>query len=223
VIGVLLVVGTIATSLMYLVASDPETDRLARAAARFSLSKEPNFLNFYSSLAFIASAVGLVVIALDERRRGGRETRAWALLSCLLGALAVDEAIMIHEMANRTLQNVLDVGGVLTFAWIIPAGVFAVFVFFAFLGFLRRIDRATSRRFVLGGALVVIGALGMEMVAGVITERWGFYSVHHIVEQVVEEGMEMLGSLVFLYGVLDHIHRHIGSVRLDLGPLGDAS
>jgi len=217
-IALLLVVGAVATSLMYFVAADPETDKLSRAAARFSLSLEPNFLNFYSSLAFMASAAGLALIAVGEKRSGSRDARWWAWLAVLLAGLAVDEAIMLHEMANRTLQQVLHTGGVLTFAWILPAGVFAIVVFFLFLGFLRRIDRDTSRRFVLGGALVVIGALGMEMAAGVISERWGFYSVQHVVEQVAEEGIEMLGGLVFLFGVLDHLRRHAGTVRLELAP-----
>lgn len=216
VIAALLVVGTIATSLMYLVASDPETDRLSRAAARFSISMEPNLLNFYSALALVASSVGLVFIAMDESRRRTRDARAWWLLAILLAGLGLDEYVMIHEMANRTLQEVLDTSGVFTFAWIIPAGIFAILVFFFFLGFLRRIDPRTARRFVLGGALVVVGAVGMEMAAGVITERWGFYSVQHIAEQVVEEGLEMLGSLVFLVGVLEHLRRHAGRVSLVL-------
>lgn len=213
VIATLLLVGTVATSLSYLVASGPE-DRLARAAARFSLSEEPNLLNFYSALVLAACAAGLVVVAIAERRSGGRETRGWMLLTVLLSLLAVDEAVMLHEMANRTLQQVLHTGGLLTFAWVLPAGVFAALVFFVFLGFLRRIDGATSRRFVFGGALVVIGALGMEMIAGVISERWGFYSVPHIAEQIAEEGLEMTGGLVFLYGVLDHIRRRVGTIRL---------
>jgi hypothetical protein len=217
VIAALLVVGAIATSLMYLVASDPETSRLSRLSARFSLSLEPNFLNYYSSLAFVASAAGLVLVYLHERASGGRDARAWAWLAVLLGLLGADEYVMLHEMANRTIHEAFHTTGIFTFAWVIPATIFAVLVFVFFLGFLRRLDRRTSRFFVLGGALVVIGAAGLEMAAGLITERWGFYSVAHIAEQFVEEGIEMLGGLVFLYGVLDHLRRHVGIVRLELG------
>lgn len=219
VILALLAIGVIATSLMYFVAPDPVDSRLARAAAHFSISGDPTLINFLTSLLYVASAAGLAVVAADEARRGTVTARGWKLMAALLLGLGITENVEIHKMTNHALQDLIGVGGLLRPAWVVPASLIGVGVFIGFGGFLRRIDPRTARWIVLGGAIVVLGEIGFEMVSGVIVETWGPYTIPDLVEQVFEEGLAMVGNLVFLYGVLDHLRRHQGGIRLRLtGP-----
>ncbi len=98
----LVAVGTAARGIIYQVAPHPDHP-MARAMRRLSLGHEPSVANWYSSLSLLTSAILASLIALHESRGGGRYRLHWVALSILLTLLALDEAVMIHEMADRTL------------------------------------------------------------------------------------------------------------------------
>lgn len=202
-------VGLIANRLIYAVAPDLEHP-LARAAYRFDLGLEPSLPNWFSSLLLLAAAVLLWV---NGRTELGAGRRGWRLLAVVFAALAVDEAIMIHEMANDTLHEALGTTGPLFFAWILPGLAFAAAVALASVGLLRRVDPRTRALFLLAGVMFLGGSVGMEMIAGVLVEAHGAESIHHAFEQVVEESLEMSGTVVFLYALLDRLGRWVGEVR----------
>ena len=200
-----------------LTGSGPPLDGAAvvRAAARFDLGLEPSVPAFYSAVVLLACAGLLWVNGRTER--GSRDRWDWWILAIVFVALAIDESVMIHEMANDTLQQLLGTSGVLFFAWIIPGALFTAAVAAFSLRLLRRLDARTRRLFVVAGGVFVGGAIGMEMLAGPIVQAHGAESLEHALEQVVEETMEMTGALIFLYALLDHLGRTVGTVRLSIG------
>ena len=70
--------------------------------------------------------------------------------------------------------------------------------------------------FVASAGLFVGGAIGMEMIAGIVVEARGVASIWHTLVQTVEETCEMLGIVVFLYALLDYIQRNWSNVQLSL-------
>ena len=221
----IVVVGTLARVVIYQVAPDPE-HKLAHLMQRVDLSHEPSLPNWYSSLALLSSAVLLLVIATHKQRQRAADNIHWYGLSALFFLLALDEAIVIHEISDNTLHEWLGFGGVLYYAWIIPGAIFTLLVGLTFLGFLRQLEARTRWLFVAAGSIFVVGALGFEMVEGVFIETYGLPSLAFTFAQSMAECLEMLGIVLFIFALLDYIQRHIGRIVLRVptssGDLGTA-
>ncbi|QDT17174.1 hypothetical protein [Alienimonas californiensis] len=222
VVVVVAAVGTAADWIIYQVADHPD-DGLARVARRFDLGHEPSLPAWYSSLALLACGALAALIA-----RVVREDRLWwGLLAALFAGLALDEAVMIHEMADGVTHEALDGGGVLYFTWVVPGLIFVAGVCALFARFLWRLPARTRWRFILAGGTFVAGAVGMEMAAGAVvdsypTEAEGIASPAHIAVQAVEESLEMLGVLLFLAAELDYLAMAAGSIVLRFARTGPA-
>ncbi len=102
--------GFFANIVIYQVAPSPE-HKLARLMHRLDLGHEPSLPAFYSSLALLASAALLAVIAIKQRREKGRFSTHWGVLSAIFVVLAIDETIMIHEMVSNYLHDALHTSG----------------------------------------------------------------------------------------------------------------
>jgi hypothetical protein len=59
--------------------------------------------------------------------------------------------------------------------------------------------------FLLAALLYVGGALGLEMVSGVIVSQFGNHNIVFMFFTTIEETLEMTGVIVLIYGLLDYI------------------
>ena len=205
-------VGAAANFVIYNVASHPEDD-LARVMRRFDLGHEPSIPALYSSLALMASAVLLGLIAVARQRQHARYVKHWFGLAFLFVAFSIDECVMFHEMVDTGLSRLLDSHGFLHFAWVIPGSLLAAAVGVTYIGFLAHLDKVTRWLFIGSGALFVFGAIGMEMVAGVIAETHGLDSIQHTISQTIEEGCEMLAVVLFVYALLRYLEHHFHGIQ----------
>jgi hypothetical protein len=103
-----------------------------------------------------------------------------------------------------------------TAPWVIPALIFVALVGLSYLPFLMQLKRTTAVLFVVAGATYVMGAVGMDMIGGLIVEQHGMESLQHSFARMIEELLEMLGVLVFLYALLEYIRKRVGIVRVRL-------
>jgi hypothetical protein len=69
---------------------------------------------------------------------------------------------------------------------------------------------------VIGAALFVGGAIGVEMPEARYVEQHGLDNFAYGLFVVVEEVLEMTGVLVFLTGIMKYCSRHLGSVVLEV-------
>ena len=199
--------------LLHLVAVASGNDRLGGLVFFFGLGAEQNVPTLYSSVALLVVAALLFVIA----RHSKTDRAYWWVLCFAFVFLALDETCEIHEKLIKPLQQKLHTSGAFHYAWIIPYGIASIVFGLAFLRFLLRLPRKTAWRFVIGGIVFVTGAIGMEMVGGILfedggTKQWGYWSV-----QTLEEMLEMTGVLVFLFGLGDYINSHLGGLTIRLG------
>ena len=136
--------------------------------------------------------------------------------------MSLDEAISLHERLIEPTRDLLGIdGGLLHFAWIVPAAA-AVAVFgVLYLRFWWELPGGPRRR--IGGAAVVFlaGALGMEMVSGTYeTVDFGYGLLNGL-----EEGLEMVGAVLLVDALLWMIQiqlqgRHL-EVSVDTGVPAD--
>ncbi|HET7876233.1 MAG TPA: hypothetical protein VFN71_12010 [Methylomirabilota bacterium] len=180
-------------------------DRLLGFVRLFDLDAEANVPTWYASVTLLLCAGLLGLIARAESERGGRDATRWAVLALIFVGLSIDEAASIHELAIKPLQTAWNTRGIFYFGWIIPGGIFALLVGVAYGRFLWRLPIRTRRRFVLAGALYVGGALGVEMAGGAVAGSYGREQLGYVALATVEETLEMIGILVFLYALAAHL------------------
>lgn len=173
----------------------------------FSLSNEANVPTYFSA-ALLAGAAVLLLISFQVAR-ASRAPRAygWCVLAVGFAFMSIDEAIEIHEHLTFFRTR-----GVLYFSWVIPAAIIVLVVLGALVQFLRALAPGTRNRFLLAGALYVIGAVGFELPLGVITERWGNESLPYALVDWVEESLEIGALVLFVHALL----RHLASVGAHL-------
>ena len=215
VITVLIVVGASANYAVYNVAPHPDHP-VADVLKRFDLGHEPSIPAFYSAAAMVASA-GLLFF-LGRRDRAQSRRPAWYALSILFLLLAIDEAVMFHEMVD-TAMNRLNLGRMFYFSWVIPGFIFAAVVGLAFLKFLLSLPHRTRNLLILSGVVFLAGAIGMEIIAGLIfdaaaSEEAAVGSIAHVIVQAIEEGLEMTGVAIFFCALIDYTHQ--SGLRLEI-------
>ena len=155
----------------------------------WSLSYEGNMPSWYASVLPLLCAGLLAWISAGE----SHDRPHWRALALGFVYISIDEAVSLHEL----LGAFFDTGGVLHFGWVIPATGVVLVVGLAFLGFLRRLDRPTARRFVLAGATYVTGAVLFELPLGWWTEQYGADTLGYALIDWCEETLEFTGLTMF--------------------------
>ncbi len=176
----------------------------------FDLGMEANIPTFYSALLLLSSSVLLSVISSAAVKSGSRFARHWVVLAAGFFYLALDEAAHIHELLIRPMRDILGSygRGIFFFAWVVPGiGIVAALAVY-FFRLLLSLDRVTRRFFVVGGFLFVGGAVGIEMVDGLVAAQYGKDNLAYNLLIVVEETMEMTGVIVFILGLLRYLREH---------------
>ena len=177
-----------------------------RILTLLDLGCEHNVPSLFSGL-LIALGGLLAAAAAKGERKNGRPFWAWAGLAVLLLFLAADEWLAFHEHLIKPLQKALNTRGPLLFAWVIPYGALTACFVAVYARFLSRLPRVTSRLFIAAGGVYVAGAMGCELLGGLIQESLGRDSIAFAAEVLVEETLEMSGMALFVYALAAHLER----------------
>ncbi|MEV4631495.1 hypothetical protein AB0J90_35020 [Micromonospora sp. NPDC049523] len=176
--------------------------------AFLDVDQEHNLPTWFASSLLLFSALVLAEIGITAGRVGDRFARHWKVLALVFVFLALDEATQIHEAAN-VLRDAFDLTGLLYLSWILVAMPLVVLFALAYLRFLGHLPKPVRLLVLVGGALYVGGAVGMEVVGSVLWDNGpGYDSMAYAFSTAVEELLEMLGSVSFLYGVASYLHRY---------------
>lgn len=217
-IAALLVASSAGQALFALTGDVPVLDAIA---FQFYVDGEAVVPTLYSGAIILAAAMSLWFVGWLERH-DARQHRSWLLLAAVIAWIGIDEMFALHELAVDPMRRGLDIeGGVLHYAWLVPAFVLLALFGVVFLGFLRRLPPDTRDAFVLAGTVYVVGAAGMEMVSGAVASAHpdSLMGTHvaEIVMATIEEGLEMFGMVLFLAAAVRHIERHHPGASFRIG------
>ena len=182
----------------------------------FDLNKERNIPSTYSSFALLLCCVLIAVIAIMKHKQGDHYAFQWKCLSLIFLYLSVDEAASLHELANAPLKQSLNFGGIFHFAWVVPGAILVSIFVIAYFKFWLSLPTKTRNLFIVAGVLYVSGALGIEFIGGAYAEVHGLTNLTYSFITTIEEGLEMLGTLVFIYALLDYIETFVKSVLIHI-------
>lgn len=178
----------------------------------FNLPSDGNIPQWYSSSMLLICSILLAIIAVAAKNTNYRFH--WTGLSLIFLYLSADEAASLHEKVSTVLEGQLNTGGILHYAWVLPYG-FIVLVFaMVYFKFVLDLPARTRLLFVIAGVLFVGGAIGAEMITAYYADTGRRESLTYYLVAHVEEVLEMLGVVVFIYALLLYISVHARSLNI---------
>ncbi len=185
--------------------------------AIFNPDWEQTIPAWFSSCLMLMIAAACALVARDRRRDGGGYARRWMALVPIFLYLSADESVALHERVGTLIKHVVHTSGIFTFAWVIPALAVLVVLAVVYFPFVRALPRGVRGLVALSGSLYVGGALGMEMVGGVIKTRYGAGDLY-FTAVTIEEFLEMVGLVTFLGAALRLLTEEAGAGSGVQGP-----
>jgi hypothetical protein len=186
----------------------------------FSLSVEHNVPTWWSSSLLLACSIVLVAITATKTRRAGDHKTRWAVLAAIFCYMSLDELAQIHEWLNN-LPALENLHGLIYYGWVIPAGVVVLIFAASYLKFLFHLPPDTRSKVAMAGALYVGGALGVELLLGAWTDRHGELNLTWAMIDMAEEAMEIMGSSLFLYALIEYVGRTCPDLRVAIRSRGE--
>lgn len=180
----------------------------------FDLNVEGNVPSWYASSMLLLCSILLALIAAAKKQEGAPFARHWGILSIIFLILSLDDAASFHNMADWPLRAVVNARGFLYFPWILPGIAFVLIFVVVYWRFLLALPRMTRYQFLVAGTLFAGAAIGMEIVGGYHGDFYGFKNMTHALLTTVEEVLEMLGIVVFLYALIAYMRSHLEEVQV---------
>jgi hypothetical protein len=197
----------------------------------FDFDRELNIPAFYSSLAILLAAGILWFISRDQAKKSAREQAIyWKVLCFIFVFLSLDELLSVHEHFGRI--NTLLSGDLNKYAqatsnkiWFIPYGIIFLAVGVFFIRFFLNLPYSVKKSMILAGLVFVSGAVGMELLGGIVAKANGADSMLYALCYTAEEILEMLGIVLFIrvliqyiaiYSLQDNFH-----IYVQVGPIAE--
>ena len=193
-----------------------DDDRFYGLVFMFSVGSDGNIPTYYSAFALLFSSGLLAFTGYLIRKAGRPMVLYWFGLSVVFLFMSADEMLELHERLIEPLRTTLGTSGAFYYAWVIPYGIAVLTIGAIYLRFLLHLPRRTAIGFIVAGAVFVTGAIGFEMLGGVIYEQSGSNNTYYVFVQTIEEMLEMVGIAIFIYAITDYIAGEFDSVTVSL-------
>ena len=183
----------------------------------FNLDREMNLPTWYTAFMLGFCSLLLRLIAGVKKQLRDRYGNDWKLLSTIFFVLAIDEAFSIHEiLIIPDVSKALKLPWFLHSMWVIPGAVFVLWFGKHYWKFSQHLPLKSRRHFFLAAAVYIGGALIMEAVGSHIAVWHGQQNITYALIATFEEVMEMIGVVIFIYGLLFYLRNSIPSVLLQI-------
>jgi hypothetical protein len=185
----------------------------------YNLDREMNLPTWYSALMLAFCAILLAVIAIGKKAEHNRYSLHWRFLSNIFWFLAIDEVMSIHELLiipdlSKHLPPIFH-----SF-WVLPGTIAVAYFIKQYWKFTFDLPRQSRFYFILAATLYIGGALGMEIIGGVYADSEGQQNLGYALFTTVEEVMEPLGIVTFIYALLHYIGNWADNLEVQVKFLG---
>lgn len=179
------------------------------------MDKENTIPTYISSLNLLIASVLLGCVALIKKKEKSSLWKQWAILGFIFLFLSFDESASLHEGVSKKF-NMLVGGfeGTTHYAWaILGSGLILGFLLY-FKSFLFSLPASSRNRFILSGAIFLIGALGIEAVGGYLVSKVGYDELSYKLCAFAEESLEMLGIYCFIWSLFGYIDGSLATQKV---------
>jgi hypothetical protein len=170
----------------------------------FNVDAEVSIPTWYAQiLLFVASGLLFLIAKLAKEHR-----KYWYILAGIVLFVSIDEGASIHELLIVPVRELLQISqGPLYYTWVIIYGIALAVVGLFFVRFFACLPAKTRWLFAFAMGLFLMGALGMEMVGGLVVSTHMPELLYAVVVGT-EELLEMLGVATFIYALLEYAARY---------------
>lgn len=177
---------------------------------RFDMDDESSIPTWFAQSLFLLIAAAALLAANLEKLRIKRIL--WMLISITGLSLAIDEAAGIHEQILQTIHVLFfheSAPTILANAWLIVLP----FVLITVALFGRQMIRHFPPRLIfisgLGIGVFLLGAVSVDIVTqGLELPEFAFEFAVQGMFVALEEGLELIGGIIVLYGIIEYIELH---------------
>jgi hypothetical protein len=121
---------------------------------------------------------------------------------------------LINLIGNEgNITTISERPGFLRYAWVIPYFVIVAGLVLFLYNFLLRLPSKTRNLFILSGLIFVSGAIGLELLEGYYDSLLGT-NYYTVVLYTIEEAMEMVGVIIFIYALLNYLSENQEKVKI---------
>ena len=175
---------------------------------RFNMNEENSFPTWFATILLIISSILLWIIGAIKISTEDTFTKYWKILAVIFLILSIDEGSSMHEMLSVSIGATLGIqGGMFYYAWVIPALLLLAVLALYFFKFWQNLYSSTRWLVFWAGLLYISGALGIEMLGGRYATKLGGYDFNYFLLVAVEEGLEKMGLVVFIYALIKCLAR----------------
>jgi hypothetical protein len=171
----------------------------------FYLDGENNIPTWFSTILFLFASFLLFIVSSFKKGIKDLFAYSWGFLSIVFLFLSVDESASVHESIGYFLHKFLETTGFLYFSWVIVGSLFLLFLVFYLYKFIFSLPIKTLKVFIISAVIFIFGAIGMEMLGSNQFYYHGANNWLYIIFSTLEEILEMIGLIVFIYGLLSYI------------------
>lgn len=189
----------------------PGTETFVRL---FNLDAEANISTWFAASILLLCSVLIAVIAIGKKQDNDRFLRHWVALSIIFIGLSIDEAAAVHESLINPLRLAFNARGFLYFTWVIPGFIFVVIFVLVYLRFLIDLPSKTKHLFILAGFTFIVGSIGIELIGGYHDDLYGRQDMIWVVITCIEESLEMVGIVIFVYALMSYINSYKNEFQL---------
>lgn len=181
------------------------------------IGAEANLPTWWNASLLFTVFLAAVVAAFLPPGQGESGSRyrsrrgAWLVVAAAGAYLSLDETAMLHErLAAPVRSSGIDLP---TYAWLLPGVVIAAVGCLVLFRASRRLPVWTARRLGLALACYLSGAVGMEAVNGLFSDRWLDLPLVFAAGTTVEESLEMVACVLAITAIVDHLVERLGLER----------
>ena len=176
-----------------------------RATAIWSLDEENNIPTWYASMLLALVGLALAFVGLMKYQERDRHYWQWFAIALIPLFLSLDDMAQLHEALSDPLSEEYGFGGLLRWAWIVVAAPVVAVLTVLFLPFLFRLPRRTALLLLAGAGITFSGGVVLEMFEGWSFDSSGGGGAIFFSLVTVQETMELIGSIIALYAVIDYV------------------
>ncbi len=175
-----------------------------RATAMWHLGEENNIPTWYASLLFALVSLGLAFVGVMKYQERDPHWWQWFAIALIPLFLSLDDMAQLHEALSDPLSDEYGFSGVFRWAWIVVAAPVVLVLAVLFMPFVRRLPRRTAVLLLCGAGITFGGGVILEMPEGWWFEANGESGVIMFSMVTAQEMLEMIGTIIALYAVIDY-------------------
>lgn len=169
----------------------------------FDVGLEGNFPTWWNSSLLAVAAVGAGAVGAIHRSERSKDSIAWFVLALIPVRFSIDDATILHEHLEKIVA-LIAVPVAFPHPWVVLGIPIALGVLLTVIICTRRLHKVPATLLLTGFTLYFVGALGLEISAGLIAPAIGEGFIFNLIYHL-EELLEMSGAALMLVAPLSAV------------------